>query len=113
MCICICFCVLDFTLIGTVASTVSGCESKNNKKAKNYASATGTLLFQLLRKVQKCYQHFYCNTKNARFFSKHFCDDEFCMIEKLLQLPKIKWKLKGEALPSLYLVKSPNTPGSG
>lgn len=40
-------------------------------------------------------------------YARNFSDDDFHLKEKLLQLPKNKWKLKDDAVPSLNLAKSP------
>ncbi|KAL1487971.1 hypothetical protein ABEB36_015352 [Hypothenemus hampei] len=47
------------------------------------------------------------DTTTTRICSRHFLDDDFCAKEKLLNLPKEKWKLKKDAIPSCNLPKSP------
>ncbi|KAJ8937551.1 hypothetical protein NQ314_011786, partial [Rhamnusium bicolor] len=45
----------------------------------------------------------------ARICSEHFTDDDYCLKEKLLNLPYYnKWKLKPDAIPSLNLIKHCN-----
>ncbi|CAH1106300.1 unnamed protein product [Psylliodes chrysocephalus] len=95
-----------------VCCAVTGCTSNNNKKAKNYSPNCRYFTFPTAKEtrkmwVQKCYQKHNFNVKNARICWKHFSDEDFCIKEKILKLPKNKWKLKEDAVPLLNLPKSP------
>ncbi|CAH0549831.1 unnamed protein product [Brassicogethes aeneus] len=93
-----------------VYCAITGCTSNNNKKSKNYSNSWRYFTFPTDKEicklwVEKCHQKHNFNIKNARICSKHFSDDDFCDKEKLLKLPKNKWKLKNDAIPSFNLAK--------
>nr|CAH7765335.1 unnamed protein product [Callosobruchus chinensis] len=95
-----------------VYCAVVGCSNNNNKRSKNYSSNYRYFSFPTANKevckiwVQKCYQKHMFKIENARICSDHFSDEAFCDKEKLLQLPRNKWKLKENAIPSLNLAKA-------
>lgn len=96
-----------------VYCAVVGCSSNNKIKSKNYKPDCRYFSFPKEKSVcdawvHKCYQQHKFNTKTARICSEHFTDDDYCLKEKLLNLPHNKWKLKPEALPSVNLIKFPN-----
>nr|CAI5855805.1 unnamed protein product [Callosobruchus analis] len=94
-----------------VCCAVAGCRNNNSKKSKHYSSNCRYFGFPTANKeicklwVQRCCQKYVFNTKNARICSDHFSDEAYCRKEKLLQLPRNKWKLKEDAVPSLKLLK--------
>lgn len=95
-----------------VYCAVVGCNNNNKKTSKNFASSCRYFSFPSSKQisklwVQKCYQKNTFNIKYARICSYHFSDDDYCAKEKLLQLPRNKWKLKDDAVPSLNLTKCP------
>lgn len=94
-----------------VYCAVVGCSSNNNKKSKVSA---GCRFFTFPRDkhvceqwILKCYQQHKFNVKTARICSNHSLESDYCLKEKLLELPQNKWKLKSDAVPSLHLIKSP------
>lgn len=86
---------------------VFGCCSSNKKKSKSYTKCR-FFTFPRDKKmcaewIHKCCQKHKFNIKTARICSKHFTNDDFLLRERLLELPKDKWKLKPDAIPSLHL----------
>lgn len=98
-----------------VYCAVAGCNSNNNKKSKNMSCSYRYFTFPTSNKeicklwVQKCYQKSDFNVKYGRICSKHFSDDDYRIKEKLLKLPKTKWVLNDDAVPSLHLAKLSKT----
>lgn len=91
-----------------VTCAVVGCKNNNNKRCRHSETKVRYFTFpahQAVRDVwiQRCRQK--CNFKavNGRICSEHFNEEDYCVKEKLLNLPAIKWKLKKDAIPSVNL----------
>ncbi|VEN46707.1 unnamed protein product [Callosobruchus maculatus] len=99
-----------------VHCAVMGCSNNNNKKC-NVVPDCRFFSFPKDKKVcdqwiLRCYQKHKFNIKTARICSDHFLENDYCLKEKILELPQNKWKLKSDAVPSVNLMKSPREPTS-
>lgn len=58
--------------------------------------------------LHRCYEEHKFNINTARICCNHFTESDYFLKEKLLNLPRNKWKLKLGAIPSINLSKHYN-----
>lgn len=93
-----------------VNCAVVDCNNTNDKNRKNYKNISFFCFPKekdiLNEWVFKCFRQNKFNVKTARICADHFCRNDYELKGELLMLPRNKWSLKKDAVPSLKLPKS-------
>lgn len=98
-----------------VVCAVNGCINsfrlvKNKSEVKFFRFPAKTEVANLW--VKLCGTKRFINLKTARICSEHFCDNDWRLEDKLLNIPLEKRRLKTDAVPSRNLINMPPSPSA-